>query len=181
MANRDILEYLPDVIKDIREFKAIATAENPELTELWAIIGDAFSDQFIPDATISGVKRYESMLKIVPKCTDTLDERKFRILAKCNEKLPYTYRALKRRLDALCGANGYTFNVNGLTYTVTVKVELTAKSNFDVVDNMLEDMVPQDMIIDLSLRYNQYDTLSVFTYGYLSAYTYDELRNEVIA
>jgi hypothetical protein len=172
--------YLPEVIAAIREFKAIATAEDPELTDLWAEIENAFNDQYVVDATVNGVKRYESILKIVPKATETLEDRKFRILAKYNEQLPYTYRALVERLNTLCGEAGYSLEVDIPGYTVTVRVELIVKNQFDAVDDLLENIVPMNMVIDLSLRYNQNSTLSAFTNGQLSIYTHGQLRNEVI-
>lgn len=176
----EVLGYLPEVLTVIREFQAIATAENPELTELWAEIEHAFSDQYVDDATENGVVRYESFLNIIPKAIETLEDRKFKILAKYNEQLPYTYKALVERLNTLCGADGYTLVVDALDYTVTVRIELVVKNQFDAVDVLLENIVPMDMIIDLDLRYNQYLTLLPFTYNHLNTYTYDQLRNEVI-
>lgn len=177
----DILEYLPEILVPIREFQAIATAENPELTDLWAEIEKAFSDQYVEDATANGVARYESILKIVPKATETLDERKFKILARYNEQLPYTYRALLERLDTLCGPDGYSVAVDVPGYTVEVRVALTASNNFDAVADLLENIVPVNMLIDLSLKYNQHSLLATFTHAQLSAYTHDQLRNEVIS
>lgn len=173
--------YWPEVIQAIREFQAIATAEDPELTDLWDNIGYAFNDQYVNDATVDGVKRYESILEIVPKATETLNERKFKIITRYNEQLPYTYKALQERLDTLCGPDGYTVELNIPGYEVKVRVELTAKSNFDAVGQLLEVLIPMNMNIDIELRYNQNSTLSNFTHSQLSAYTHDQLRNEVIS
>lgn len=173
-----ILEYLPDVLTTIREFQAIATAEDPELSDLWIEIEHAFSDQYVDDATQNGVARYESILKIVPKATETLDERKFRILSKYNEQLPYTYRAMLQRLDTLCGPDGYTVELNVPGYTVKVRVRIFAENNLAAVGDMLEGIVPMNMVIDLDLLYNKHSQLAAYTHAQLSAYTHDELRKE---
>lgn len=171
-----ILDYLPEVITVIREFQAIATAEDPELTDLWTEIEHAYSDQYVADATENGVERYESILEIVPKATDTLDERKFRIQAKYNEQLPYTYRAMLQRLDTLCGADGYTVALDVPGHKVTVRIRIIAQSNIDAVDEMLESIVPMNMILDLDLLYNKHSQLAAYTHAQLAAYTHDELR-----
>lgn len=101
MAN--VLEYLPEPIKVIREFQAIATAEDPELSALWQSIADAELDQFIDEATTTGVKRWEANLGLAPKPTDTLEERRLRIKTRINEQPPYTYRTLDQKLTTLCG------------------------------------------------------------------------------
>lgn len=101
MAN--VLEYLPEPVKVIREFQAIATAEDPELSALWQSIADAELDQFIDEATVTGVRRWETNLGLAPKLTDTLVERRLRIKTRINEQPPYTYRTLDQKLATLCG------------------------------------------------------------------------------
>lgn len=176
----DILKYIPLILRDYKEYKAIATALNPELNLLWQAIEDALDDQFIVDSTENGVKRRESILKIIPKGTDTLNERKFRLIARENEKLPYTYRAMQQRLINLCGADGYSLTVNNNTFTITVRVALTNKNNYADVEALIDKMAPENMIIDLSLLYNQHSTLAKFTHAQLSAYTHNQLRSEVL-
>ena len=86
----DLLGYLPDVLKDTKEMQAIMAAEMPEIQALWQACEDVLNDQFIVEATENGVARREKMLGISPFATDTLDDRKFRILSRYNEQLPYT-------------------------------------------------------------------------------------------
>lgn len=178
MAN--ILEYLPPPLQVIREFTAIATAENPELTQLWASLEDAFKDQFIDEATVIGIKRWEEQLQLSPKGTDTLDERRFRIKAKINEQPPYTYRALEQQLTALCGADGYTLDVDVAGYSVTIKLALTSSQALEDVTSLTERIVPLNMILDLSLLYNQHLTLGQFTHAHLGLFTHDQLRSDAL-
>lgn len=176
----EVQSYWPEVLSSLKEFQAIAMAENPELTDLWTDIGNAFNDQYVNDATEDGVKRYESILKIVPKATETLNERKFKILTRYNEQLPYTYKALQERLDTLCGPDGYTVELNLPVYEVKVRVRLSAQSSFNAVDDLLDNIVPMNMIIDLDLLYNKHSQLAAYTHAELSVYTHDQLRKEVI-
>jgi len=178
--DRNIIDYLPQILKEVRELKAIVEAEQPEVISLWTALENALNDQFINDATENGVIRWENILNVVPKGTDTLDVRKFRILARFNEKLPYTYRTLEQQLITLCGEDGYSLSLSNLTYTLTVRVELAAKGKFDEVGNLLNRTVPANIIIYLSLLYNQHSLLAGFTHAQLSAYTHDQLRNEVL-
>lgn len=179
--DRNLIDYLPEILKEVRELKAIVEAEQPEAVDLWTALENALNDQFINDATENGVIRLEKILKIIPKATDTLDFRKFRILARFNEQLPYTFRTLEQQLVTLCGANGFILTLNNAAYTLTVRVEMSAKKKFDEVGALLNRTVPANMIIDLSLLYNQHSTLANFTHSQLSAYTHDQLRNEVIS
>jgi hypothetical protein len=178
--DRNLIDYLPQVLKEVRELKLIFQSEQTEIADLWISIDNAFNDQFVVDSTENGVERWEKILGIIPKATESLDTRKFRILTRLNKQLPYTMRTLKQQLETLCGANGYSIKLEHNAYTIEVKVNLIAKSKFDDVDALLQRVIPANMIIDLGLMYNQHSTLKQFTHAHLQAYTYNQLRSEVL-
>ena len=179
--DRNLIDYLPPVPKEVREFQLIMEAEQPEISDLWDTHTDALNDQFIESSTENGVFRREQMLKISPKSTDTLDDRKFRLLTRENEQLPFTMRGLERQLATLCGDDGYNVELQGDIFNLIVKIALTAKSMFNDVVDLLDRIIPANLTIDLDLEYNQHITLSGFTHRQLSAFTHDQLRNEVLA
>ena len=180
MYERNLIDYLPEFLRNVREYKAILTdAVQPEVVELFQSIDNALNDQFIPDATEYGVSRWEKMLKINPKATQTLDERKFTILTMMNSQLPYTSKSLEKRLEVLCGKGEYSVELNAQNYTLKVRIALTSRSKYTDVENMLEKIVPANMIIDCSLMYNQNKMFNSYTHEQLKAFTHDELRNEV--
>lgn len=176
----DVLEYLPDLFSDFREFKELANAENPELNLLWGEIQSVLDNQFIKTATEKGIARREKILKITHFADDDLESRRFRVLARENDKLPYSYRALQNKLNQLCGQDGYTLARNLGLFTLKVKIELTQKRMFDEVEKLLEVMTPQNMILSVELRYNQNIDLTKFTHLHLNSYKHRELREEVI-
>lgn len=180
MREVDVSKYYPAIMKEVREFQHIATAETPELNLIQQELQNVLDDQFIRDATLNGVARRERPLKIIPKTSDTLDVRKFRLLSRYNEDIPYTVPNLRNQLANLCGTNGYRMNLVNNTFTLIVKVELVAKQNLDTVGELLERVVPLNMIIDLDLMYNQHKTLRQFTHRQLQQFKQAVLRNEVL-
>jgi hypothetical protein len=178
--DRKLVDYLPGVLRGVREYKTLLGAEETEISWLWDALGNAILDQFAADSTENGVKRRERILNISPKATDSLDARRFRILTRLTEQIPYTMMALKNRLDALCGPEGYSVTLGNGDYTIAVKVALAAKSSFDDVDALLKRTIPANMKIGLSLIYNRYEMLSHYTHGELGMYTHSLLRNEVL-
>lgn len=180
MYNRNLIDYLPPFIRNVRECESIMNdGEQPEIDLVWIAIKNAMKDQFISDATENGVRRWEEILGIVSKDTLTLNERKFTILTKVNETLPFTLSTLKERLKSLCGENNFSAVVDG--FSLIVRVALAAKNNINDVDALLKRIVPANMVIDLSIKYNPHETLEKYTHEELHAYTHEELRNEVFA
>lgn len=181
MFERTLIEYLPHIIRDVREYKAIMNdAEQPEMVDMWQAVDNALDDQFIVDATENGVARWEKILGIVPQATLTLGERKFTILTRINEQLPFTTRTLEESLKSLCGADGYMVQLKVNEYILIVKVALVAKNNYRDVERLLERIVPANMIIQLSIIYNTHEVISKWVHQELKRFTHYELRNEVL-
>lgn len=178
--DRLIINYLPDILKEVKEIKAITDIEQDEIKELWDSFKGTMNEQFINTSTEYGISRWENILKITPKGTETLQVRKLRILTRLSTQLPYTCEKLKQQLDAICGSTGYKMTLESDIYTLTVRVMLTGKYAFNSVDNLLKNVCPANLFIDLSLLYNQHSTLAAFTHAKLSNYTYEQIRSEVI-
>lgn len=176
----DLTRYLPDVLKDVKEMRAIMEAETPEIRAIWAACEDCMNDQFIAEATENGVARREKILGITPYTTDTLDDRKFRLLAKYNEDTPYTRNRLKNMLTSLCGSDGYyvTFLTN--SFTVNVKVALAVKKQKDVIEELLERELPYNMVFSVELLYNTWAQVIPYTWGAAHALTWKDIKEEVL-
>ena len=179
VTDRKLINYLPHFMQEYLEMQKIMETEQPEIDLLWNAAEGLFSDQYILDATENGVSRWESMLGISPKGTDTLDERKFRILTKLNQELPYTLRKLIQVLTNLCGVDGYSVELNAAEYHIEVKLAVSNASNYSEVENILNKMIPANMTQYIRIMYNANTVLSQFTHEQLSAYTHEQLRSEV--
>lgn len=182
MEPKRLIDYLPDVLKPFREFQEITGAEQLETDQLRQNIQTVFDNQFISTADADAIVRYEKIYNIVPFAGGTLDDRRFAILVKINSELPYTLRALRNKLDALCGEDGYTFDLDYGNYTVMVKLELTAKYQFNNIKDTLAEMLPANLLIDLDLRYNQWGMVSAkkLKWGNVVNRTWENLKSEVL-
>lgn len=176
----NLIEYVPPILAETKEFQAICAAENAEIERLRTAYLNLFADQFIQTATENGIARLEKIMGIVPKGTDSLEVRRFRLLARKQEKLPYTKWTLPEQLAALCGSDGYSLNIDHAARKIAVRVALTAKGMYDAVELLLLKQRPANMVIDLSLLYNQWITLSTKRWSELSTKTWYQTRNEVV-
>lgn len=176
--SKQLLNYAPKILHEVEEYKALYAAEQIEIDGLHASQTDVLNNQFISTCTDGGAKRWENIIGITAKDTETLSDRRFRILSRLNEQLPYTQRILEQQLTTLCGVGGYSLSL--ANQTIKVRVVLTARNNFNDVEYLLERMRPANVVIDLSLLYNQNQMLTGRTHAKLSAYTHEQIRNEVV-
>ena len=156
--SRLLINYLPLILRKVREYRAITEAEQPEIFALFDRIQFLLDNQFIETATEYGVSRWERLLNILPKGTQTLDERKFAIYLRLAETLPFTYRRLVQLLDELCGEGNYEIELNHGDYELTVLLEMTVENKVQAVKTMLRRIVPANMQLNVSLKFN-------FTHG----------------
>jgi hypothetical protein len=174
---RQLLDYLPDYLQSIREYYAIFEyGEQGEIENLWQNTQNIYDDQFIQTATQNGIGRWEKILDIVHKASDTLDDRRFAVLSRLQESLPYSVRRLKQMLATLCGDDGYNLAIDSNSYTLSVQVAQSARNKFNAVKNLLERIIPANLIVNITQKYNSYELLKKYTYGELHAYTFEELR-----
>ena len=177
---RKLQDYLPPILLKTYEFPLLCDTEQPEIDRLRDAADAVLDAQFISTAGETAIARYEKIFGITPMDTDTLDERRFRVLAKINAQLPFSVRRLRQQLETLCGADGYKLEIDGGRYTLTVKVALTAKRNRAAVEELLGVIVPANMVCTATLLYNQHITLARLTHAQLAALTHRDIREEVL-
>lgn len=144
--DRKLINYLPEVLRNFREFREIFETEEPELLKLQEELLKVLNELFIEDATEHGIKRWEKVLKIIPKATDSLEDRKFRIITHITRKLPFTLRTLEEMLETLCGKNNYEVELRHNNYEIEVRINLTGNNNIMDVLSLLEIVIPANLI-----------------------------------
>lgn len=175
----DLLSYIPDFLKEYEEMRILQQVILPEMQKLEDGTEELFDNQFILNSDVKSIKRYETMLNIQSLPDDTLTDRRFKVLSKWNRMIPYTKVTLREKLSVLCGEDGFILEINP-EKVITVRVALKSKRSFYEVREMLEEFVPCNMIIDLDLLYNQHSLLCKFTHKQLAAWSYRQIRNEVL-
>lgn len=179
MKNESFFDYLPDVFASIKELVYIYASIREELVLLIEYRKKLYNNLFISTADEEGVNRWEKSLKLNLSNLQT-EEKRFEITIRLNEGRPYTFKALKAKLEKLCGKEGFELIRNVSDKTLTAKLALTEKGNVLSVSDMLERLVPANMIIEVSLKYNKWTDLSGLTWGGASSNTWDHYRNEVL-
>lgn len=170
----------PEHIEGIKEIKAVYDAEE--------IIGIKFEDAVqetkdnihIETARISGIERREKILGITPLDTDSIEDRRFRILTQWYDNYPYTFPDLINRLNNILGKENYTLVVDYENLMMVCRLELKRRTMYDELVKLLESIVPLNIIFDISLRYNQHYRFKGYTHKQMKQNTHDQIRNELL-
>lgn len=136
-------------MQDFAEIKAIMKAENPEFDQAWLDIQIPLADAFIMDCDEYGIKKYETLVGVVPNPEDTLDERKARVLVYWNNFIPYTYRVLIRKLNNLCGIGNYEISGDLRNYELFLNINLMFSGQMQSLEHLIIQTVPMNMNCDI--------------------------------
>ena len=177
---RAYIDYLPGFLRLVKDYEALGTAIDPEIQAILAAREQLEMNRIYMEADSPTIARWEKLLKIIPNVTDDLSLRRFRVAARLGSQPPYTVRQMHKSLEALVGADQYTASVDVAGEIVTVRINLGRKALLIEATRMLDEMVPLNMIVDVSVLYNTHRMMSLFKHSQLATMTHHELRNEVL-
>ena len=161
----DLIKYVPDVLADVDEYKAIMTLETQRKKEQWAILEKLFDSQYILEAGEFGISLFEKMHDIMKLDTDTLQFRRNRIYQLYNDKPPFTRRWLKTSLDSMLAGCKYSYDIDTEKFTFTIYFEGVTTQVLNQVYLWLEKILPYNMLI--SNVYLQRTSVTTRTATYL--------------
>lgn len=115
--------YFPRYYEGILETDELIKVENDIWNNLYLLLNKAKNNQFIAYADEDGIYAYEQLFQIVANPeTETLEERRFRLLNRIQTLSYYTMIYLRQKLDSLFEKNNYEIEMDYLNYTLYIKI-----------------------------------------------------------
>jgi hypothetical protein len=143
------LAYWMPILRQIREFQEIAKTEDAELNILYAEIERVLNNMYIETSDEYGISRLEKIMKINPDAGDTLENRRFRVLSRWNDRVPYTDRELYNRLLNLCGEGNFEILENYKDYELNIITMVSLIGSFDEICRMMDLMIPCNIVMTI--------------------------------
>lgn len=174
--DRKLIDYFPDVLKDVRELKLICDSEQPEFDQVQGELISLLNNQFFETANVDGIKRWEKMLNLTPRATDTLEQRKFRVQTIFTTQLPYTFSKLEEMMDDLCGVNKFFLDLYPDQYRLDVSIKVSIQDKINDVFALAQKISPANLLVNLIVLYATHASLTPFTHAELGTKTHEEIR-----
>lgn len=176
-----IERHWADVFGSLREAQQIAKSVNPEFDLLYERIRQFLKDCFVETAQEYVVARWEKIVNIIPRASDTLEERRNRVLYQMNIPLPYTTRRLKHLFLAnIVGEGNYKVTVDPIACTIEVLLNPAKETMWDDVEQLLDTMLPAHIEIKMGFMGTIHNYLKNYTHNELSAFSHDEIRDTLM-
>ncbi len=148
-----LLNLWPRFLQDITEFWALAHSEQAAFDQAAEAVQGLHREFSLFTMTEYGAARWEALLGIVPAKSDTLEERRRRILAQYLSKLPYTWRSLARYLGQV--TQGFTLSLDRANYTLYLEIILAGYNQQTAILAVVLDMLPANILLRLKTTVQQ--------------------------
>ena len=148
-----IIEYIPNFLQNVREFKIISNLEDEELENIRLQIDKILKEVVVETSESYGLERYEKIYNI-NTINEDIDIRRFNIISKINNKAPFTIKWLDNKLKKLVGEENYKINVDYNNYKVTISIVYLFGDIANTLQKDLIELLPANLIIQINLFSN---------------------------
>lgn len=145
-----LIEYMPTFLQEVQEFKEIFNSEDIEIEDIKEKIAELLDEVVVQTAKSYGLDRYEKIYGITNTTTD-IERRRFNILSKINNRIPYTLNWLKNKLNNLVGKDNYEIILDHNNYKITVNVAALFNDIAIVLNKDLREQLPANLLITVNL------------------------------
>lgn len=165
MSGERYLRYLPDTVKELKEFQRLAEIEGEILEEEAAARDRLVNNQWILTAERSGLLRLAKIMGFLGAESLETEALRAEILSRWNSRSPYTYFHLQDWLDGCLGAGNYRTEVQRERYFLRLVLELRGKEKKEFLEKHLRKIIPANLILRVDLNTNTHGKLRVMTHG----------------
>ncbi len=145
-----LIKYMPLFLQDVREFQEIFKVEDKEIDSLKEQIENVLKEIIVTTAEGYGLDRYEKIYNIQNTTTD-VETRRFNILSKINNRLPYTVNWLINKLNNTVGEDNYRLEVDHNNYKVNIEITYLFQDIALLLNRDLREQLPANLIINITL------------------------------
>ena len=143
----NLINYLPQSVKEYREMQYIVNTENPEF-QLGVDTAEKIKNaSFILYVDKDYISRFERMLSITPSDDDIIESRRARILTRWNDSIPYTMKTLEDKLKLICEDGNFTVTKDFANYKINIEIELPLVGQVEELERILLRIIPANMVV----------------------------------
>lgn len=181
MTKVDMFSRIPDIYRGIREFDGIFSAVTTVADKLQDKQSRQKKDFYIYSDDISedAVDRLAKSMRIDVYGL-AYEDKVFKIKSVLLDKRPYNIPNVKNMLNILCGDDGNSFSVDNNSFSTSVKLDLGRKNQFVAVYELLDEIIPANMELNVELLYNLHGDLTSRMHGELASLTHEQIRSNIL-
>lgn len=154
-----MIDYYPQVISCIQEFKAIIKSEYPEIEELHTIGNRVLDNAYLLTMAEERVEQWENVLGIKPIDDSTIDDRRDTVIARIRGQGKLNSTLINSIVNAFTGGTANSWVQDSILYVEITPPPGNKQFKFDNVEQELSKKVPAHLGFSISRNYYTWDEI----------------------
>lgn len=143
----DLMHYLPELYRDIKEVIELTDAERAELDVLERSVDQVLESYFVTTAQEWAIRRREDMLDIhADPASETLDFRRNRLINRYSTRVPFTVRYLQQHLDNLVGGGVAQVDIDIHNHVLQITLTIPDAAYFKEIAYTIQVIKPANLV-----------------------------------
>lgn len=138
----------PAIIKSIPDIAKIYEINDRQSSDLDAALDALDANIFIDTMDADMTSKWERILDLYPAAGDALSDRRARVKLKILERLPYSYRVIVSKVEAMC-RELYDLQLDDARTELSVIARFDTLRQSEIMEEMLERCLPLNMIFGI--------------------------------
>ena len=157
--NEQMLDYLPEIFKTIREFRALIASHSIKIEEIHEELPKILSNAYICDADIDTISKWETYLGITPlpqgedSIETWLEDRRETILARLYSPEKLNSESISNIVKIFTGGETLSHFANGTIYVVITPPKGNKQFKFENVEQELRKKIPAHLRMSVDRNY----------------------------
>lgn len=157
--NEQMLNYYPEVIKAIREFKMLVETQSIEITEMHEELTKLLANAYIITADESVITKWEQFLGItpLPQGEDDLEtylsDRRETIMARLYTTEKLNSKTISEVVQIFTGGTALSYFNDGVIHVIITPPKDNKQYKFENVEQELRKKIPAHLMLQVSRQY----------------------------
>lgn len=158
--NKQMLEYYPEIIKAIREFRELIATQSVPITDIHNQLTKILINAYISTSDINQVSKWEEFLGIVPlpQGDDSeerwLSDRRETIIARLYTPQKLNHRTINDIVKIFTGGTADTYFKDGTIHVIITPPRDNKQYKFENVEQELRNKIPAHLMFHIERNYN---------------------------
>ncbi len=142
---KTLLEYLPPFLREYYEFKQLCKSGDIEVSSIDKAVDWNFDSAFISDCDATVLSKYERLLGIIPTSSQSLENRRNKVLLQWNTVASMTLPQFISKLQEYCGKdNIYVDTSRELFYQLVLWLNIH-KVDVPIIKDFVDTWLPMNV------------------------------------
>ncbi len=164
--NEHMLSYYPEVIKAIREFRALIATQSQQVESVYGELTKILLNAYVVDADEDTIEQWEEMLGIVPLPQGDddretyLSDRKETILARLYNTQSLNTASISEIVKIFTGGESVSYFKDGTIHVLISPPKNNKQYKFANVEQELSNKIPAHLMLNVSRNYNTWSQVN---------------------